>query len=34
VSAAGPAALRLSLSYHHAVQNVDVEVDPMADRAD
>jgi hypothetical protein len=28
------AALRLSLTYHHAEQIVDVEVDPLADRVD
>ncbi len=27
-------ALRLSLTYHHAEQVVDVEVDPLADRVD
>jgi hypothetical protein len=28
------AALRLSLTYHHAEQIIDVEVDPLADRVD
>ncbi|MEV5961490.1 hypothetical protein AB0L70_06975 [Kribbella sp. NPDC051952] len=28
------ASLRLSLTYHHVEQILDVEVDPMADRVD
>jgi hypothetical protein len=27
-------SLRLSLTYHHAEQIVDVEIDPLADRVD